>query len=495
MGITLADQWLPWGIGLIVVFPLLMVGLGELILQLERRQHPMMKPVREVRNWVIPFAGIFFLLTRVLEQEKGLWPIQIIETFAWVALIVAALSFVNALLFTGAKTGSWQAEMPKLFRDLVRSLLIAIGIAIVLSAVFGVDLQGAFTALGVGGVVLGFALQDTLGNLFSGVALLFERPFQIGDWLEVDGQKGRVIEVNWRSVHLVTRELEQLIVPNSVLSQAVIRNYNLPQPRHVEPVTIGFSYDDPPNTVKQVMRETALNTPGVLKNPAPVIQTISYDDFSIAYKVRLFLDDYSKVPAIRDEFVTRIWYAARRSGLSIPFPIRDVYHRQVHKEKDGELLRRLATYMKSLPTLAMVSDQVLEDIAGQANLGHFGKGESVIFQDQMNVKLHFILAGSAIATARDHTGKQYTVSELTRGDFFGYSALLANEPSPMTISATADLEVLILEVEAAQKMLNKSPRFSQALGVVIDARQSKLKALNPVSQRNGGILSSTSAMN
>jgi len=138
MGITLADQWLPWGFGLIVVFPLLMVGLGELILQLERRQHPMMKPVREVRNWVIPFAGIFFLLTRVLEQEKGLWPIQIIETFAWVALIVAALSFVNALLFTGAKTGSWQAEMPKLFRDLVRSLLIAIGIAIVLSAVFGV---------------------------------------------------------------------------------------------------------------------------------------------------------------------------------------------------------------------------------------------------------------------------------------------------------------------------------------------------------------------
>ncbi|MEO1621074.1 MAG: mechanosensitive ion channel family protein [Cyanobacteria bacterium J06632_3] len=494
MGITLADKWLPWGIGLIVVFPLAIVGLGELILRLERRQHPMVKVVREIRNWVVPFAGVFFLLTKVLEREKGVWPIQIVETFAWVALIVAALSFVNVLLFTGAKPGSWQADMPKLFRDLVRSLLIAIGIAIVLSAVFGVDLQGAFTALGVGGVVLGFALQDTLGNLFSGVALLFERPFQIGDWLEVDGQKGKVIEVNWRSVHLVTRELEQLIVPNSVLSQAVIRNYNLPEHRHVEPVLIGFSYDDAPNTVKRVMLETALNTPGVLKHPAPIIQTLSYDDSSIGYVVKLFLDDYSQVPKIRDEFVTRIWYAARRNGLSIPFPIRDVYHHHVPKEKDSELLRRLASYMKSLPTLAMVSDQVLEEIAGQANLGHFGRGESVIFQEQLNVKLHFILAGSAIATSRDHGGKQYTVEDLTRGDFFGYSALLANEPSPMTITATEDLEVLILEIEAAQKMLNKSPRFSQALGGVIDARQTKLKQLNPTPYRNGSILSSSSTV-
>ena len=491
MGITLADSWLPWGLGLMIVFPVSMLLMGELILRLERRQHPLLKVVRELRNWVAPSAALFFLITRVLElpREEWLRLIQVVETIAWVTLIVAALSLVNALLFTGARPGSWQDEMPKLFRDLVRSLLIAIGIAIVLSAVFGVNLGGVFTALGIGGVVIGLALQDTLGNLFSGIALLFERPFEIGDWLEIDGQKGKVIEVNWRSVHIVTRELEQLIVPNSALAQAVIRNYNKPAARHVEPVDIGFSYDDPPNKVKQVMRETALSTGGVLKNPAPIVQTISYDDFSIAYRVRLFLADYNNVPAIRDEFVTRIWYAARRNGLGIPFPIRDIYHHHVPKEKAGEPLRRLATYMKSLPSLAMVSDSVLESVAQEASLGHFGKGESPIHQNEHDVKFHFVLAGSAVATSRDETGKQYTIAELTRSDFFGYSALLANEPSPMTVTATEDLEVLILEISAVQKMLNQSPRFSRELGAVIDARQTKLKAINPDPQRNGGLFS------
>ena len=138
----------------------------------------------------------------------------------------------------------------------------------------------------------------------------------------------------------------------------------------------------------------------------------------------------------------------------------------------------------------MVDDEVLEEIATLAQLAHFGRGESVIVQGQSNIKLHFVLAGGAIATTKDVVGKQYTIVEMTRGDFFGYSAILANEPSPMTVTASEDLEVLILESAAVQKMLNKTPRFSQQLGMVIDARQSKLKAINPVENQGSSLLSS-----
>ena len=319
MNISLSDDWLLWGAILIVGFPLLMLGLSELILRLDQRRRPLVRVVRELRNWVFPLAGLFFLLTKVLGIAGDQLPIQLIETLAWIALIAAALSFANIVLFTDAKPNSWQANLPKLFRDLIRTLLILVGGALVLSTVFNQDLGGLIATLGIGGIVIGLALQDTLGNLFSGVALLFERPFEIGDWLEVNGEEGRVVEVNWRSVHLVTRNLEQLIMPNSALAGAVIRNYNSPQPRCVLPVDIGFSYDDPPNKVKQVMRAAALDTKGVLSNPAPIVQTLSYDDFSIGYRVRLFIEDYAVAPTIRDEFVTRIWYAgpAQRFGNSL----------------------------------------------------------------------------------------------------------------------------------------------------------------------------------
>ncbi|MEL6455117.1 MAG: DUF6111 family protein, partial [Cyanobacteria bacterium J06623_5] len=106
MDISLQENWLVWGIGLMAGFPLAMLLLGELVLQLRRRQHPMVKVVEELRNWVIPSAALFFLLTQLLNIEETSRPIQIVETLAWVSLIVVALSFVNVLLFTGAKPGS-----------------------------------------------------------------------------------------------------------------------------------------------------------------------------------------------------------------------------------------------------------------------------------------------------------------------------------------------------------------------------------------------------
>ena len=479
MDITLSDEWLLWGTLLIVGFPLLMLALSEVILRLDRRDRPMVKVIRELRNWVFPLSGLFFLLTKVLDIDSDRLPIQLVETLAWVALIAAALSFANVVLFIDAKPNSWQANLPKLFRDLIRTVLILVGGALVLSTVFNQDLGGLIATLGIGGIVIGLALQDTLGNLFSGVALLFERPFELGDWLEVDGEEGKVIEVNWRSVHLITREMEQLVVPNSALAGAVIRNYNKPTPRCILIVDIGFSYDDPPNKVKRVMLEAALDTKDVLRNPAPIIVTVSYDDFSIAYKVRLFIEDYSLAPTIRNEFVTRIWYAARRSGLAIPFPIRDVFHHQVPKVAQDETFRRLANYMKSLPSLAMVEDEVLEEIAPQATLAHFGRGESVVVQGEMDVKMHFILAGEAAIFTLSPEGRRQRITELGRGEFFGYAALLANEPSRVNIVASEDLEVLVLETDAVQNMLDKNPRFAQQISGVVADRQSKIKELQP----------------
>ncbi len=473
-----SQDWFIWGAILIVGFPFLTLVLGEIIYRAESKDKLLVATLQIVRNLIFPSLALFILLNKIIGLSQDTTPLKLVQTGLWLFTIHGSLTLINGLLFNQAQAGSWQANVPRLFRDLSRVFLILCGVAIVLSVVWGADLGGIIAALGVGSIVIGLALQDTLGNLFSGIALLFERPFTEGDWITVDDLTGKVIEINWRSVHLLTRELEMLVIPNAVLAGATIRNYRRPQRLHVEPVDVGFSYDDPPNKVKKVMKETALATKGVLDKPEPVIQTISYDDSSIAYRVRLFMSDYDKVPQIRDEFVTRVWYAAERYGLNIPFPIRTLYHNPPTKINPVEVIEGYLEHLQNFPVFANVDRHILEDLARNATQKAFGEGEKPISLGDRNDEIYIIITGEALVTIkRENSFKEEEVAKLRDGDFFGESALSGKNISPVSVIALSDLEVLILPVEAMQTALEQSTRLRQEIGVVMETRRKAIALL------------------
>jgi small-conductance mechanosensitive channel len=453
-----------------VFFPLMIVALNEGILKLQRQGKALAKTLKIIRNWVLPALVTFLFVTQVIGLNPDLTPIRLVQTLLLLATMLMGLSFVNILLFVEAGADTWQAQVPKLLRDLVRFFLILVGTALVLSIVWKMDLGGLITALGVSSIVIGLALQDTLGNLFSGIALLFGRPFKVGDWLQLGDTVGKVNEVNWRAVHLMTREQEMLIIPNSVLAKEIFKNYNRPVRMHVEPVDVGFSYSDPPNKVKRVMMEVALATKGVLAQPPPVIQTIRYNDSSIDYRVRLFLSDYSKVPQIRDEFMTRVWYAANRHGLNIPFPIRTVFHQQIEPANRDRERSQMLEELRSLPSFAMVDPNTLTDLLPEIEIRNFGKGETVICQGDMDVKLHLILKGQ-VKLSVNSRGIDVEIDRFERGEFFGTLTLLTHEPSPNTVTALEDLEVAVFETEALHILLARTPKLAQEMGAVIEARR------------------------
>jgi small-conductance mechanosensitive channel len=155
--------------------------------------------------------------------------------------------------------------VPKLLIDLARLFLILLSTAFVLGSVWNADLAGLVTALGVSSLVIGLALQDTLGSVMSGIALLFERPFSVGDWLELDGVVGQVIDINWRAVRLLTLEQEMVVIPHKLISSTMIRNFTQPNRIHAERIRIGFSYNHPPNLARQVLKE---HGPGDQRHPA-----------------------------------------------------------------------------------------------------------------------------------------------------------------------------------------------------------------------------------
>ena len=156
---------------------------------------------------------------------------RIVSTVFGFVVLVLLLSGLNATLFQGAPEGTWRKRIPSIFLDVARFALIAVGLALILSYIWGANVGGLFTALGITSIVLGLALQNSVGQIISGLLVLFEQPFQIGDWIETPTAKGRVVEVNWRATHIDTGSGLQ-IMPNSVLAAASFTNFSRPPGSH-----------------------------------------------------------------------------------------------------------------------------------------------------------------------------------------------------------------------------------------------------------------------
>jgi small-conductance mechanosensitive channel len=478
-----AKEWFLWALGLVLVFPLLAVALGEAIDRLGREQRPLAAVARGLRSLVLPTAVFYVFATKVLGFASDTVTVRVVQTALWITVLYASLTAFNLLLFEHAESSSWRARAPKLFVDILRLLMIFVGGALVLSVVWNRNLGGLLAALGVGSIVLGLALQDTLGSLMSGIALLFERPFSIGDWIKVGGDEGEVIEINWRSVHLRTRDRDLLVVPNSILAKATITNTCAPTRLHAERIRIAFSLDTPPNRVKAMLTDVALSIPDVLPDPAPKVEVMEFGEDRVHYEARLSTTELRAIPKIRSEFTTRAWYAAQRSGLEFPVPVRTLRSAPPLEPREA---RRLDECLGSVASLAALDASEREALAAGARLLSFATGEAALTQGDPCEALCIVADGRARVTLRTKDGEEREVMGLAPGEFFGEGALLMRQSSPVTVTAVGDLDVVALDTSSLKPVLESNAGLASDLGHLVEERRrvvqrakQALRALGP----------------
>ncbi len=158
--------------------------------------------------------------------------------------------------------------MPGIFLDVARFAVIGVGLAVMLSYIWGVRVGGLFAALGVTSVVIGLMLQNSVGQIVSGLFMLFEQPFRIGEWLDTGTAQGRVVEVNWRAVHIDTGS-GMRIMPNSMLATTAFTNLSRPPGAHKVAITTNFSTADPPDRVCAMLTRIARGLPQVKLGSVP----------------------------------------------------------------------------------------------------------------------------------------------------------------------------------------------------------------------------------
>jgi small-conductance mechanosensitive channel/CRP-like cAMP-binding protein len=362
----------------------------------------------------------------------------------------------------------WHADrLPDRFPTIVQDAIVIVLFAIAATAILQ---ERVFAMTAVGAVVVGFALQDTLGNLFAGLAIQIEKPFRVGHWVNIAGKDGVVNEITWRATKIRTKAGNLVVVPNSVLARDTVTNYSEPSHDTCLEIDVGASYDTPPNEVKAVILGALRGEPLLSRGRDPEVLIVDFAASAITYRMRVWINDFALEERARDVVRSRVYYAFRRSRISIPYPI------QVQIDADATTPVQadpasLDAVLRNVPVFAPLSDEQRAELRDAARPGLYAAGESIVRQGDPGSSMFVVMRGEAVVTL------DTTVGELARfgpGAYFGEMSLLTGESRVATVTAVTDCELLEITLDSFRQFVMANPSAVDRIGLDVATRRAEL---------------------
>ncbi len=483
-----------WGLALLLGIPLLVLLLGEMLERLRRRRSRLYKPVSNFRNLLLPLLSLRLIMQFIFHLDGSLLIVRVVETLLWLVVMYSILQLLGVLIGRTRLEGlqalgseelqeTQELKLLRVWSELLR-LTTVVGVAFyVLGGVWGAPMDQVLTALGVGSIVIGFALQDTLSSLVAGLLLAFEKPFEVGDWVHYNSYEGQIIEMNWRAVRLRTLERDVVVIPNSLMGKEVAVNFTLLDPLHAELIRASFSYQHSPNQVKRMLLETALATPGVIHQPPPHIRVLgyAYDKFAIDYEVKLYTTDYARTEFIRDEVLTRIYYATQRYNFTVPYQTTIFYQRDGAELEASDDFPALVAQVQTTPYFAGLDASVHTVLAQGATFQEYGAEERLIEQGMSFKGFYIILEGLVKLTVRTGDGQLHNVAQLGPGDFFGETLLLRDRPTAFSVVVMQDMKALFINRTTMLNVVESNARLAMEMNLFIEARAKLIERAQGIS--------------
>lgn len=290
-------------------------------------------------RWIIFF--LFFTFGVYGASQSLTLTASLLDIVQKVLLVIVILLVTLAVMRMAVGFTRVQVERAKVFpsttilESVTKVVILTIGGLVILQTL-GISITPMLTALGVGGLAIALALQDTLSNLFSGIHILVSKQLRPGDYVKLDsGEGGYVADINWRNTTIRTLPNNMIVVPNSKLASTIVMNYHVPKKEMAVLVQVGVGYGSDLSKVEEVTidvgKEVMREVTGGVPQFEPFIRYHTFSDFSINFTVILrgkeFVDQY----LVKHEFIKRLHKRYKEEGIEIPFPIRTVYMREETK--------------------------------------------------------------------------------------------------------------------------------------------------------------------
>jgi small-conductance mechanosensitive channel/CRP-like cAMP-binding protein len=396
--------------------------------------------------------------------QRGLGEVQLLSAIARLTIVLAIVNAVVALI-----ANPWRQDRPSdRFPAIVQDFTV-----IVLFMVIGTVLlrEQLLTTSAVGAVVVGFALQDTLGNLFAGLAIQIEKPFRVGQWIQVGGREGEVQQITWRATKLCTKDGEFLVVPNSLISKEMVLNYSEPTVANCVSVEVGASYLTPPNDVKAAVLEAIAGAPLALAAPAPKVLVKGFGDSAVNYTAYFWINNFALEREARDEVRANIWYVFRRRNIEIPWPIQIQYDRTEEPITTERHIAAAAEQLGSVSLFQTLSAEARHALAAAASHHLFAAGESIVKQDAGGDSMFILMKGHA-RVVLEPSGREVAV--IPSGGFFGEMSMLTGDRRTATVKAIDDVAVMEIAAKDFRALALANPELLDHVSTIVGARRTGL---------------------
>lgn len=468
---TVTEQGVLSGAGVGVIVALVLWVAARLLLPPEERR--------------LPRLSLFFLVLFGLAWTGSLFApaestagrlTRLCELFMLLASIGHSL-FLIVIRAVLAKRLAF--PLPRIVQDIIQ-IGVYIAVALITLRAAGVEPSSLLATSALLTAVLGLSLQDTLGNMFAGLAIQAERPFQVGDWIQYDATQenvGEVTEINWRATKLITQDRVVITVPNGALAKSSIRNFSRPESVTRRTATIFAPYDVSPDRMHQALIRAAQEAPGVLAVPPVTVITKGFTERGTEYVVRFFIENFRDRDPITSAVYDRLWYAMARLRITIPVPRRRIEIEQRSDEMDVRVAeqaadRRLRT-LEQVDFLQALPHELLTELARRAETRVYAPGEYVIHQGDSGDEM-FIIERGEVGVVLERKANEQHVAALRHGQCFGEMSVMTGEPRKASIRAITETHVLVLGKQTFKELLEKNEGVLEDISEILADRHQQL---------------------
>jgi small-conductance mechanosensitive channel len=397
---------------------------------------------------------------------------------------IAIINLLGVLLFR-VLLEPINLQAAPILRDTLLGIAYIV-VALTLLGRHGVDLSGIVATSAVVTAVIGFSLQDTLGNVMGGVALQMEQSIAVGDWVRIGEVEGLVREIRWRQTSIETRNWDTVVIPNSVLmnSQVTVLGRREGRPKlHRMWVEFNVDFRHAPAAVIDAV-ERALQgeqIPGVAGEPLPNCILKEFKESYGKYAVRYWLSDFARDDPTSSEVRTRIFVALQRAGINLSIPAQGVFltmeSRVREQRKQREEVDRRVAALKGVMILQPLTDAERLELAERLSVAPFRKDEIITRQGNEAHYLYVLTKGEAKVCITRPDGQTHQLAKLAAGDVFGEMGLMTGEPRSATVTALTDAVCYRLDKSVFQDALQRRPEIAEAISHLLAKRKLELDAL------------------